>query len=65
MVRRKVTKMESKKQFKMALWQNKETGEVLTFREMKAQGRDEYDLDDESNMFGYLDYYEPIKIIYE
>ena len=40
------------------LWMNRETGELLTYDEMIEQGRDWYDLDDDTNALGYGEYYE-------
>lgn len=40
------------------LYINKETGEVLTKEEMLKQGKELYDLGDDTNIFDYSDYYE-------
>lgn len=40
------------------LWMNHETGELLTYEEMMEQGREWYDLDDDTNACDLSEYYE-------
>ena len=48
-----------KQQFDMN-YMNRETGELLTLEEMKNQFREEYDGDDDTNLFDYGEYYTPV-----
>lgn len=40
------------------LYMNRETGEVLTYKEMLTQFAEEYDGDDPTNALGWQEYYE-------
>ena len=42
------------------LWMNRETGELLTRAEMRKQGAELYDLDDNTNILDYNEYYERV-----
>ena len=42
-------------------YQNKDTGEVLTFSEMLRQWAEEYDGDDPTNCLGWAEQYEELK----
>ena len=48
-----------KQQFDMN-FMNRETGELLTLEEMKTQFCEEYDGDDDTNLFDYGEYYIPV-----
>lgn len=43
-----------------AYFMNKETGEVLTYKEMIQQGIEEYDLDDPTNLIDWSEIYEEL-----
>lgn len=40
------------------LYRNKETGELLTYKQMQQEGVELYDLNDPTNIFTFSDYYE-------
>ena len=42
-------------------WMNKETGELLTYKQMMEEAREMYDLDD-TNVCGRDEYYELTKV---
>lgn len=41
----------------MKYYMNLETGELLTYKEMIRQRIEEYDLDDDTNVMNWQDYY--------
>ena len=43
------------------MWMNKETGALLTWRQMLRQYRTEYDGDD-TNVLGWREYYEEVDL---
>lgn len=43
------------------LYMNRETGEVLTYKQMLAQFAEEYDGDDPTNFLTWKEYYEEVE----
>ncbi len=52
--------MAERKEVHDMMYHNKETGELLTYAQMKKQFRDDYDGDDPTNPLGWDEYYDEI-----